>query len=166
MSRIKSEELLTPALLCDKEPSFLPYAGSLWHKGAYNRTFPCMEATYPLYHKEPARSKQRLGALDARAGSLWHKRAGVATLWSSRPMRDEPRHSSTDESGEHWHHGMKTLLAHLYKEFTSWNLLWWLGGILCLCSAHQSPQVCWNQTCQTAVKFSSLSLRPVSVLAF
>ena len=22
-------------------------AGSLWHKGAYNRTFPCMEATYP-----------------------------------------------------------------------------------------------------------------------
>ena len=22
-------------------------AGSLWHKGAYNRTFPCMEANYP-----------------------------------------------------------------------------------------------------------------------
>merc|ERR1719189_1088759 len=25
----------------------LPLAGSLWHKGAYNRTFPCMEANYP-----------------------------------------------------------------------------------------------------------------------
>ena len=41
---VRSEELLAPALLC--------------HKGAYNRTFPCMEATYPLCHKEPARSKQ------------------------------------------------------------------------------------------------------------
>ena len=28
------------------------------HEGAYNRIFPCMEATYPLCHKEPARSKQ------------------------------------------------------------------------------------------------------------
>ena len=26
-------------------------AGSLWHKGAYKRTIPCMEATYPLCHK-------------------------------------------------------------------------------------------------------------------
>ena len=25
-------------------------AGSVWHKGAYNRTFPCMEATYHLWH--------------------------------------------------------------------------------------------------------------------
>ena len=33
---VRSEELLVPA---------------------YNRTFPCMEATYPLCHKEPARSK-------------------------------------------------------------------------------------------------------------
>ena len=33
-------------------------AGSLCHKGAYNRTFPFMEATYPLCHKEPVRSKQ------------------------------------------------------------------------------------------------------------
>ena len=64
---VRSEELLAPALLCHKEPAraskapiegyFLPYAGSLWHKGAYNRTFPCREATYPLCHKEPARSK-------------------------------------------------------------------------------------------------------------
>ena len=58
----------TPALLCHKEPTRriqspllgalerLLLAGSLWHKGAYNRTFPCMEATYP------------------------YKRAGVATL--------------------------------------------------------------------------------------
>ena len=40
-------------------------AGSLCHKAAYNRTFPCMEATYPSW----------------RVGSLWHKRAGVATSW-------------------------------------------------------------------------------------
>ena len=55
---VRSEELLTPALLCHKEPTSLclPYAGSLWHKVAYNRTFQCMEATYPLCHKEPARS--------------------------------------------------------------------------------------------------------------
>ena len=38
------------------------FTGSLWHKGAHNRTFPWMEATY----------------LDARAGSLWHKRAGAS----------------------------------------------------------------------------------------
>ena len=64
-----SEELLTQALLCHKEPArlpklseisilggyFLPYADSLWHKGSKNRTFPYMEATYPLCHKEPAR---------------------------------------------------------------------------------------------------------------
>ena len=35
------------------------------------------------------------------AGSLWHKRAGIATLWSSRPTRAKPRHSSTNESGPH-----------------------------------------------------------------
>ena len=44
-----------PALLCHKEPArhiqspllgALLLVGSLWHKGAYNRTFPCMEATY------------------------------------------------------------------------------------------------------------------------
>ena len=60
----------TPALLCHKEPArriqspllgalerkipplgefCLLLAGSLWHKGAYNRTFLCMEATYPFY---------------------------------------------------------------------------------------------------------------------
>ena len=38
MSRIKSEELLAPALLCHKEPALggvfcLLLAGSLWHKG-------------------------------------------------------------------------------------------------------------------------------------
>ena len=29
------------------------------YASAYNRTFTCMEANYPLCHKEPARSKQR-----------------------------------------------------------------------------------------------------------
>ena len=46
-----------PALLCHKEPAraskarntphwVLPYAGSLWHKGAYNRTKPRHSSTY------------------------------------------------------------------------------------------------------------------------
>ena len=51
--QIKSEELLAPALLCHKEPAratglCLLLAGSLWHKGVYNRTFQGIEATYPL----------------------------------------------------------------------------------------------------------------------
>ena len=41
----------------------------LWHKVAYNRTFPCMEATYPR------------GLWMRQSGSLWHKRAGIATSW-------------------------------------------------------------------------------------
>ena len=54
------EEMLEPALLCHKEPARriqspllgalerkILLAGSLWHKGAYNRTFPCMEALMP-----------------------------------------------------------------------------------------------------------------------
>ena len=36
------------------------------------------------------------------AGSLWHKRAGVATHWTCRPMRAKPRHSSSNESGPGW----------------------------------------------------------------
>ena len=57
---VRSEDLLALALLCHKEParaSKAPYAGSLWHKGAYNRTFQCIEACYPLCHK----SKDPLG---------------------------------------------------------------------------------------------------------
>ena len=61
---IRYHDVATPALLCHKEPArriqrevfCLLLAGSLWHKGAYNRNFPCMEATYPICHKEPARS--------------------------------------------------------------------------------------------------------------
>ena len=58
---------------------------SLWHKD-----------------KEPAKdTKYRpMGAFCMPwAGSLRHKRAGVATLWSSRPMRVKPRPSWTNESG-------------------------------------------------------------------
>ena len=55
MSRLVSHwsrVMLAPALLCHKEPARRIQsprlgAGSLWHKGACNRTFPCMEATYP-----------------------------------------------------------------------------------------------------------------------
>ena len=54
--------LLRQCLLCHKEPArriqsplqgafCLLLAGSLWHKGAYNRTFPCMEANYPYVIK-------------------------------------------------------------------------------------------------------------------
>ena len=48
-----------------------------------NRTFPCMEATYPLCHKEPARSKQR----PVSRGLYGIRELAPATLWSSRPMR-------------------------------------------------------------------------------
>ena len=66
----RSEELLAPALLCHKEPARriqspllgasarkIPLGGILlaprwlWHKGAYNRTLPCMEATFPYATK-------------------------------------------------------------------------------------------------------------------
>ena len=33
-------------------------AGSLWHKGAYNRTFPCMEANYPYAIKNQRRASR------------------------------------------------------------------------------------------------------------
>ena len=80
-----------PALLCHKEPArriqspllgafCLLLAGSLWHKGAYNRTFPWMEANY-LY-----------GIRDS----------GVATLRSSWPIKAKPRWALTNESGPHW----------------------------------------------------------------
>ena len=45
-------DLSTPGLgsgYCSTRGHFLPFAGSLWHKGAYNRSFPCMEANYPLW---------------------------------------------------------------------------------------------------------------------
>ena len=57
-----------------------------------NRTFPCMEATYPYAIKNqqgaskiPPRGILRSkapcwGLWMRRAGSLWHKRAGIATL--------------------------------------------------------------------------------------
>ena len=49
----------------------------------YGITLQCMEATYPyaVCHKEPVRSKRRrIGSLDAKAGSLWHKRVGATKL--------------------------------------------------------------------------------------
>ena len=36
---------------------------SLWHKDAYNRTFPCMEATYPSAIKT-AKGKKCFGCLE------------------------------------------------------------------------------------------------------
>ena len=67
--------IASPAILCHKEPAraskaplgalerkmgvfCLLLAGSLWHKGAYNRTFPCMEDNYPYA------IKNQRGALD------------------------------------------------------------------------------------------------------
>ena len=74
MSRV-FRGIASPAVLRHKEPAWaskapylhifcLPLAGILWHKGAYTRTFPCMEANYPYA------IKNQRGALDARAGSL------------------------------------------------------------------------------------------------
>ena len=71
---VRSEELPAPVLLCHKEPARAsedPYWG-----------------IYHLCHKEPARSKQNIlrskatsrGLWMRRAGFLWHKRAGGATL--------------------------------------------------------------------------------------
>ena len=53
----------------------------------YNRTFPCIEANYPYAIKNLV----LYGIRDT----------GVATLWSSRLMRAEPRWISTNESGPH-----------------------------------------------------------------
>ena len=89
-----------PALLCHKETArriqrsllgtfcmFL--AVSLWHKVAYNRTFPCIEANYSYAIKK--QKAPRRGLWMRRAGSLWHKRH-----WRSNTMK-----LSTNESGPH-----------------------------------------------------------------
>ena len=38
-------------------------AGSLWHKGAYKRTFPCMEANYPYTIKNQRRASNGIRGL-------------------------------------------------------------------------------------------------------
>ena len=80
-----SEELLL-CLLCHKDLGrriqspllgafCLLLAGSLWHRGAYNRTFPCMKANYPYAIKnQQGASKKPLVGSGSLAGSLWHKR--------------------------------------------------------------------------------------------
>ena len=104
-----SEELLAPALLCHKEPARRiqsPLLGALERKiplggyfacsslvlyGKRDRWLPCTERSYygaPLCHKEPARSKApSRGLWMRRAGSLWHKRAGVAIPRMCPPHR-------------------------------------------------------------------------------
>ena len=88
----------TPAILClciknqlrhPKPPYYLLLAGSLWHKGAHDRTFPCMEANYP--HKEPASSTSRVLWMRG-AGSLLHKIAGVSN--TLKPSTNESRAST------------------------------------------------------------------------
>ena len=57
----QNENIKTKTEIACYEPSpcyTTDWSTSMSHKGAYNRTFSCMEATYPLCHKEPARSKQ------------------------------------------------------------------------------------------------------------
>ena len=104
--------LLRQCLLCHKEPArriqspllgafCLLLAGSLWHKGAYNRTFPCMEANYP-YAIKNQRGASKVGGFGCDELVLYGIRdTGGATLWSSLPMRAEPRWASTNESGPH-----------------------------------------------------------------
>ena len=104
--------LLRQCLLCHKEPArriqspllgafCLLLAGSLWHKGAYNRTFPCMEANYPYAIKnQRGASKKPLvgGFLRSKAPSrgLWMRRAG--SLWHKRHWRSNTMKLSTNES--------------------------------------------------------------------
>ena len=76
-------------------------AGSLWHKGAYNRTFPCMEANYPYAIKnQRGASKKPLvgGFLRSKAPSrgLWMRGAG--SLWHKRHWRSNTMKLSTNES--------------------------------------------------------------------
>ena len=68
----------------------------------WSRASPVMLAQAVSCHKEPARSLGVFCLIPA--GSLWHKDAYNRTFpWeSSRPMRYEPRHSSTNESGPDW----------------------------------------------------------------
>ena len=106
-----SEELLR-CLLCHKEPArriqspllgafCLLLAGSLWHKGAYKWTFPCMEANYPYAIKNQRGASQKPlvgGFLRSKAPSrgLWMRRAG--SLWHKRHWRSNTMKLSTNES--------------------------------------------------------------------
>ena len=86
----------TPALLRHKEPArliqspllgafCLLLAGSLRHKGAYNRTFPCMEANYPyaIKNQRGASKKPLVGGFGCEELVLYGIRdTGVATLWT------------------------------------------------------------------------------------
>ena len=91
-----SEELLR-CLLCHKEPArriqspllgafCLLLAGSLWHKGAYNRTFQCMEANYPYLmplRTSSSHPKPPVGGFGCDELVLCGIRdTGVATLWT------------------------------------------------------------------------------------
>ena len=57
-------------------------AGSLWHKGACNRTFPCMEANYELSYQisqlQARVSKDPTGLFACLVRSLCHKITGIA----------------------------------------------------------------------------------------
>ena len=70
---------MAPALLCQKKTASkarycLLLAGSLWHK---DRWLPCTESCpYAIKNQHRARNTPR--ALDARAVSLWHKRADAS----------------------------------------------------------------------------------------
>ena len=62
----------------------LEYNGSLWHKGAYN-TFRAWKPPIPYATKNKQGASKippngAMGFLFQGAGSLWHKRAGIATL--------------------------------------------------------------------------------------
>ena len=62
---------------------FLPFAVSLWHKGAYNRTFPCMEANYPyaIKNQRGASKKPLVGGFGCDELVLYGIRdTGIATL--------------------------------------------------------------------------------------
>ena len=72
-----------PALLCYLEPT--KWASSLWHKGAYNRTFPC----------------KLLGLYGIRVLAK-QQTENISSYWRSRPMIVKSGLSWTNESGPDW----------------------------------------------------------------
>ena len=93
-----------PNALERKIPLFCLFlTGSLWHKGAYNRTFPCMEATYPYF--------------------LMHKWAGAALLSTNEShaltFLDQWEWTTLWQSGAFW--GPRSVLRFTKRHYDKWR---------------------------------------------
>ena len=74
-----SKEMLRQQSYAIKNKLVASKYASLWHKGSYNRTFLCMESTYP-YAINNQKGASRKTRWMRRAGSLWHETAGVSKI--------------------------------------------------------------------------------------